>query len=192
VSADTDSERTILVFGAGGFVARQHRFGHYAKRAGAAAEGVVSAAALWRMSVNIGGENRIYYADALWSIREWIDAAFGGPGRERMRLEHAPAAGDRIDSWRVIGSEPERRLTLGFRMKAPRAGVPEFEIEPLDAGRNRVRATAYWHPAGLAGLLLLVRDGARTRLSVRRQGARYRAARVGAGPGIHRSVIGYA
>ena len=76
--------------------------------------------------------------------------------------------GDTVDSWRVIGVEPERRLTLMFGMKAPGAGVLELEITPLDDQRTRVTATAYWHPAGVWGLLywyamvpahLLVFDG---------------------------------
>jgi hypothetical protein len=53
----------------------------------------------------------------------------------------------------VIGMEPERRLTLSFGMRAPGAGVLEFEIEPLPRGRTRITATAYWHPAGVWGLL---------------------------------------
>jgi hypothetical protein len=61
--------------------------------------------------------------------------------------------GDRIDSWEVIGVEPERRLTMTFGMRAPGAGVLEFELEPLSGGRTRLTATAYWHPAGVWGLL---------------------------------------
>jgi hypothetical protein len=49
--------------------------------------------------------------------------------------------------------EPERRLTLDFGMRAPGAGVIEFEIEPVDATRTRVTVTAYWHPQGVWGLL---------------------------------------
>ena len=60
--------------------------------------------------------------------------------------------GDVIDSWRVIGVEPERRLTLVFGMKAPGAGVLEFEIEEVSPGERRLAVTAYWHPAGVWGL----------------------------------------
>jgi len=38
-------------------------------------------------------------------------------------------------------------------MRAPGAGVIEFEIEPLEARRTRVTVTAYWHPQGIWGLL---------------------------------------
>jgi hypothetical protein len=60
--------------------------------------------------------------------------------------------GDLVDAWRVIGVEPPRRLTLQMEMKAPGAGVLEFEIEDLGDNR-RVTASAYFHPAGLPGLL---------------------------------------
>jgi hypothetical protein len=61
--------------------------------------------------------------------------------------------GDTIDYWTVMALERERRLTLDFGMRAPGAGVIEFEIEPLDAERTRVTVTAYWHPQGVWGLL---------------------------------------
>jgi hypothetical protein len=38
-------------------------------------------------------------------------------------------------------------------MRAPGAGILEFEIEPLADGRSRVTVTAYWHPQGVWGLL---------------------------------------
>jgi hypothetical protein len=37
-------------------------------------------------------------------------------------------------------------------MRAPGSGVLEFEIGP-EGDCTRVTATAYWHPAGLPGLL---------------------------------------
>jgi hypothetical protein len=61
--------------------------------------------------------------------------------------------GDKVDSWEVIGVEPERRLTMAFGMRAPGAGVLELEITPEPPRHHRVTATAYWHPAGAAGLL---------------------------------------
>ncbi len=68
----------------------------------------------------------------------------------------SPAAlqvGDRVDSWTVPGVEPERRLRLKFGMKAPGAGVLEFELSPRADGGTRLTATGYWHPAGVWGLL---------------------------------------
>lgn len=53
----------------------------------------------------------------------------------------------------MLGVEPERRLTLAFGMKAPGAGVLEFEITPAPGDRTKLTATAYWHPAGVLGLM---------------------------------------
>jgi hypothetical protein len=57
-----------------------------------------------------------------------------------------------VDSWRVIALEPGRRLTLLMEMKAPGAGVLEFVVQPQGTGSS-VTATAYWHPAGVWGLI---------------------------------------
>lgn len=38
-------------------------------------------------------------------------------------------------------------------MRAPGAGVLEFEIEPISEGLTWVTDTAYWHPAGVLGLM---------------------------------------
>jgi hypothetical protein len=60
--------------------------------------------------------------------------------------------GDAVDYWTVVDLEPARRLTLHFGMRAPGAGVLEFELMPLESGQTRVTATAYWHPRGVWGL----------------------------------------
>jgi hypothetical protein len=38
-------------------------------------------------------------------------------------------------------------------MKAPGAGVLEFEIEETAPGERRIAVTAHWHPAGVWGLI---------------------------------------
>lgn len=83
-----------------------------------------------------------------------MDWAVGGPGLRRGRRHPQDVrVGDQIDYWTVIGAEPERRLTLAFGMRAPGSGVLEFELEPRPGGGSRLTATAYWHPAGVWGLL---------------------------------------
>ena len=52
----------------------------------------------------------------------------------------------------MIALEPERRLTLLMELKAPGAGVLEFLIDDL-GNERRVTVHAYWHPAGVWGLL---------------------------------------
>jgi uncharacterized protein YbjT (DUF2867 family) len=133
---------------------QRHDIAYYAKRAGGAAIGDVPAAAVWREVAAIGGDNGYYYLDWLWRLRELMAAAVGGTGLRRGRrdpLDLEP--GDRIDTWEVLGVDPGHRLTLRFGMKAPGAGVLEFEVQALTPTRTRVSATAYWHPAGAFGLL---------------------------------------
>jgi uncharacterized protein YndB with AHSA1/START domain len=140
----------------GAFAVRNQRidYAYYAKRASGTSETRADPAAVWRLVSAIGGDNRYYYLDTLWSIREWMDWAVGGPGRKRGRRHPQEVrTGDRIDYWKVLGAEPEKRLSLAFGMRAPGAGVMEFDLTPLPDGGTRLTATAYWHPAGVWGLL---------------------------------------
>jgi hypothetical protein len=123
-------------------------------RAGGSALSRASADALWQVVAGIGGANRYYTLNALWTVRELMDAAVGGPGLRHGRpaQDRELRAGDRIDSWRVLVAERPQRLALVFGMKAPGRGVLEFRIAPEGAGQ-RVHATAYWDPDGLAGRL---------------------------------------
>ena len=130
-----------------------HEVAFYAKRAGASAIAHAPAKAVWRQVTSIGGENRYYYMNVLWWIREFMDWCVAGPGFTRGRRHPSELRlGDAIDYWTVIGIEPERRLTLHFEMRAPGSGVLEFELEPLASGDTKVTATAYWHPRGVWGL----------------------------------------
>mgnify|MGYP001267179710 CR=1 FL=1 len=139
----------------GAFMFRDYRPDHayYAKRAGAEVRTAASAEALWRVVAAIGGRNRYYAFDFLWTLREVADWLLGGVALNRGRRDPDEVrVGDVIDSWRVVGVEPGRRLTLAFGMKAPGAGVLEFEIEDSAPGERRLAVTAYWHPAGAWGL----------------------------------------
>jgi len=128
-------------------------YSYYPKRAGASIETDAPASDIWPVITAIGGDEGYYYADFLWHIRRTIDWCVGGPSYRRGRRHPVEVRiGDVIDSWRVIALEPERRMTLLMEMKAPGAGVLEFEIKDLGE-RRRISATAYWHPAGVWGLL---------------------------------------
>lgn len=108
---------------------------------------------VWAVVSAIGGENRYFTLNGLWTLREWIDAAVGGEGRRRMRPDGRDLrAGDRIDSWRVLAADQPRLLALVFGMKAPGRGVLDFRIAPMREGAA-LTATAWWDPDGLAGLL---------------------------------------
>jgi uncharacterized protein YbjT (DUF2867 family) len=129
-------------------------YAFYAKRASGTAVSSASTEAVWTQVTAIGGKNRYYYLNALWTLRELLDWMVGGPGLNRGRRHPQELRlGDTLDSWKVIGIDPPKRLTLLFGMKAPGSGVLEFEISPAAHGRTQVSVTAYWHPAGVWGLL---------------------------------------
>ncbi len=129
------------------------KYAFYAKRVGDQADSLASADALWRELLRFGGNGDFIYANWLWRIRRFIDWCLGGTAmRRRRRHPTKLRVGDVFDGWRVIGLTPRERLTLLMEMRAPGAGVLEFEIVSRGVG-NRIRATAYWHPAGVWGLL---------------------------------------
>ena len=139
----------------GAFAMRKGRvdYAYYAKRASGSAISTASPASLWKIVSAIGGDNRYYYLNSLWTLREILDWLVGGRGLKRGRRDPQDLrVGDKVDSWEVIGLEPERRLTMAFGMRAPGAGVLEFEIDPLSQTQTKITATAYWHPAGVVGL----------------------------------------
>jgi hypothetical protein len=159
VVAALDAERRQVVTarwteGAFPYRAFRHDYAFYAKKASGNALTTASPAALWTVLTAIGGDNRYYTMDLLWWLREFADWLVGGPGFTHGRRHPTDVRlGDAIDYWTVIGLERERRLTLNFGMRAPGAGILEFEIEPCDDGRSRLTVTAYWHPQGAWGLL---------------------------------------
>ena len=139
----------------GAFMFRDYRpdYAFYAKRAGGEIRTAASARSLWRVTCAIGGRNRYYAYNFLWTLREVADWLMGGVALQRGRRDPDELrVGDVIDSWRVTGVEAEQRLTLAFGMKAPGAGVLEFEIEEVAPGERRLAVNAYWHPAGIWGL----------------------------------------
>jgi len=131
----------------------RHDVAWYAKQAGGEADSGAPPEAVWAQVAAIGGENRYYFANWLWTIREFLDWCVGGPGLSRGRRDPDELRlGDAIDSWNTLGVDPPRRLTLKMGMKAPGSGILEFDIRPRPEGGSRVRATAYWHPRGFWGL----------------------------------------
>jgi hypothetical protein len=169
----------------------RHDYAYYAKRAAGSAIADAGPAEVWRVVTQLGGDVGYFYGGPLWTIREWIDWLAGGPGLTKGRRHPTELrVGDTIDYWTVMALEPERRLTLDFGMRCPGAGVLEFEIEPVDAGRTRVTITAYWHPQGVWGLLywyalvpahLFIFKGMTGEIARRAQAARPRL--QAAGPG---------
>jgi len=100
----------------------------------------------------IGGRTGWYGYDWLWQLRGFIDLLLGGAGMRRGRRDpDRVAAGDTIDCWRVTGFVPDRSLRLAAEMRLPGRAWLEFEVSPCEAG-SRLRQTAVFEPAGLAGL----------------------------------------
>lgn len=153
----TERSRDVAVrWTEGNFAMRgfRHDVAYYAKRAGGSSVANADVAAVWAEVTGIGGDNRYYYMNFLWTAREIMDWCVGGPGLTRGRRHPTDLRlGDAVDYWTVVGIESGQRLTLNFGLRAPGAGVLEFEIEPLADGRTRVTETAYWHPRGVWGLL---------------------------------------
>jgi uncharacterized protein YbjT (DUF2867 family) len=139
----------------GSIVCRNYHpeYAFYAKRATGSARSAASAGRLWRQITAIGGRQGYYYLNSLWIMRGAIDWLLGGPSYRRGRRHPTELrVGDVVDAWRVIALQPQKRLTLLMEMKAPGAGVLEFDLKPEGQGQ-RVTATAYFHPAGVWGLL---------------------------------------
>jgi uncharacterized protein YbjT (DUF2867 family) len=157
VAAAREAERSNAVsahWAEGSIVCRNFHpeYAYYAKRAGSEVTSNASAKALWRQVTAFGGDEGYYYAESLWYLRRLINWFAGGPSFSRRRRHPtAVRVGDVIDAWRVIAAEPEKRLTLLMEMRGPGSGVLEFVIRDKKDYRT-LSATAYWHPAGPAGL----------------------------------------
>lgn len=144
---------TRWVDGALIFRGMNHKSAYYGKQATGNYWTKASPAAVWQVMSRVGGTNRYFYLNILWTIREWLDWLLRGRGRTRFRRDpDVLELGDQIDSWEVIAMEPGERFTLRFGMKAPGDGVLEFAAEP-DGEGTRVHVTATWHPAGIWGLM---------------------------------------
>jgi uncharacterized protein YbjT (DUF2867 family) len=100
----------------------------------------------------IGGLRGWYYADALWSLRGFVDLLAGGVGLRRGRRDpETPVVGSALDFWRVQAYEPDRLLRLQAEMRMPGRAWLVFEVE-RDGERSSIRQTAIFDPVGLAGL----------------------------------------
>jgi uncharacterized protein YbjT (DUF2867 family) len=128
-------------------------YGYYAKQAQGSAVTTAHSGDIWTVLCQFGNGGDFFYGRGLWWLRRAMDWLVGGPSFRRQRRH--PAAlrvGDVVDAWRVIECVPEERLTFLMELRAPGAGVLEFTVDDLGAER-RISVQAYWHPAGVWGLL---------------------------------------
>ena len=129
------------------------RYSFYAKRVSAVAETPARRDELWRAILAFGEGSDFFFANWQWWLRRAMDWLVGGPSFRRSRRHPRELrVGDVIDAWRVIDVQQGKSLTLLMEMKAPGAGVLEFSLDDEGSGR-RIGMTAYWHPAGVWGLL---------------------------------------
>jgi uncharacterized protein YbjT (DUF2867 family) len=129
------------------------RYAYYAKQASGSCTTSVDPAKLWRVICRVGNNKGFSALNTIWWLRAVADWLLGGPSfRRKRRHPDELRLGDVVGAWRVIALQPQRKLTLLLEMKLPGAGVLEFEIVPLN-GVHEVRSTAYFHPAGVWGLL---------------------------------------
>jgi hypothetical protein len=137
------------------FRAGRPDFSYYSRRAGGSTPCEAPVGAAWAAIASVGGRNGWPAFGWLWRIRAVLDRLVGGVGFRRGRRHPSEVrVGDTIDWWRVVAVEPGRRLTLLAEMKVPGAAVLELEARPGRVeGTSTVVATAYFHPAGLWGLL---------------------------------------
>ena len=130
------------------------QYSFYAKQTGDSASTAASADALWRVVCRIGHQGDFFYAGFLWWLRRALDWLVGGPSfRRKRRHPDELRVGDAVDAWRVIAMQPGKQLTLVMEMKAPGAGVLEFDITETADNRRTIAVTAYFHPAGVWGIL---------------------------------------
>ncbi len=110
--------------------------------------------AVYRAFSRVGGGHGWYAGDLLWRIRGWMDKLVGGPGLRRGRRDPERVEfGEALDFWRVVGVEPDRRLSLRAEMKLPGTALLDLETERLDEDRSRLIMTARFRPKGLLGIL---------------------------------------
>lgn len=128
-------------------------YGFYAKQVQEKTVSEASPEAIWARVSEFGYRGDFFYAPVLWWLRRSMDWLAGGPSFRRRRRDPGRfRVGDVVDAWRVIDVKPQEKLTLLLEMKAPGAGVLEFRI--ADQGHQReIVMHAYWHPAGVWGLL---------------------------------------
>jgi apolipoprotein D and lipocalin family protein len=101
----------------------------------------------------IGGRSGWYFGNMLWHARGWIDRCIGGVGMARGRRDSESCrVGDVVDGWTVDAYEPDRCLRLAADLKMPGHATLEFQVTPLDDGRqSEIRQTASFDPRGLLG-----------------------------------------
>jgi len=108
---------------------------------------------VWAPIQRLGGRSGWHFANALWTMRGWMDLVLGGVNRRRGRRHPQELfVGDALDLWRVLEIRPPERLLLWGEMKAPGEATLEFNALPVGDGVIELRQIGRFLPRGLAGL----------------------------------------
>lgn len=140
----------------GAIACREFRpeYSFYSKQTGDSGHSSASAEALWRVICRVGKNGDFFYANWLWWLRRSLDWIVGGPSfRRKRRHPDDLRVGDAVDAWRVIAVQPGKQLTMLMEMKAPGVGVLEFDVGDNESRQRTITVTAYFHPAGVWGIL---------------------------------------
>jgi len=128
-------------------------YSFYSKKEVAHGQAAVTSEAIWNQVRALGGNNGWHALNWLWQLRGVIDRLVGGVGMRRGRRHPTGIrVGDAIDFWRVVAIDEGKQLTLMAEMKLPGSAVLEFNIDEVD-DESRLTTSAYFHPAGVLGLL---------------------------------------
>ena len=113
----------------------------------------VSAEALYQEVQTFGRKGDFFFGRFLWWLRRLGDWLIGGPSMRRQRRDpDTLQVGDVADSWRVVATVPNERLTFTMEMKAPGEGALEYTI--VDHGdRRTLGVRAFFEPDGMPGRL---------------------------------------
>lgn len=101
---------------------------------------------------SLGGSKGWPSMNWAWKLRGWMDRLLGGTGLRRGRRHPSELnAGDALDFWRVVLSDPDSspesaRLILAAEMKMPGEAWLQFEIT-----EDKLIQTATFRPRGLLG-----------------------------------------
>jgi hypothetical protein len=129
------------------------KYSFYAKKFCGEHETRATRESLYKVLQQFSRDGDFFSYRPLWWLRRAFDWLIGGPSfRAGRRDPDTLRVGDVVDGWRVLGLKPNERVTFSMLMRAPGSGIQEFVIRER-GDRRVVELCAYWHPAGLWGLL---------------------------------------
>ena len=113
---------------------RHPEYGFYDRTASGEAICLASPEVVWQVLQQLGGEQRYFYMNELWVVREWMDHLIGGPALTRGRTNPDRfVKGDMLDSWQILGVDEGRRLDLLFNNAGVNAPTVPMGLEdPAD------------------------------------------------------------